>query len=291
MNLAVAVDFRLSAKLLLYIFYVASESVESQRKGIVNIMFPSTSAAHSVFKSLPGPEDLKIAERLNTSFPIRNVATHFCIPDTILFRAFRAMILVTMTANDDKFRTKTHIGQWTEWQYELMGYGIPVDLLPMSPTGNVKTQMFKQFIRLRKAIEAPSGQNTETSSDSDDSIIVPHSAVECPNLNDVVFRAGKSYMCHPGNVMFRSLIESKMDEHYAATKREKASIAWSIVGEIERRGGRFLKWDTRGWWTPMEDRSEIRYKIPTCFRDFSRTMKARRKRAQMDSNQQQQQQV
>jgi hypothetical protein len=169
-----------------------------------------------------------------------------------------------------------------------MGYGIPVDLLPMSPTGNIKTQMFKQFIRLRKAIEAPSGQNTETSSGSDDSIIVPHSAIECPNLKDVVFRAGKSYMCHPGNVMFRSLIESRMEEHYSATKREKASIAWSIVGEIERRGGRFLKWDIRGWWTLMEDRAEIRYKIPTCFRDFSRAMKARRRRTQMNSNQQQQ---
>jgi hypothetical protein len=114
-------------KLLLYMFYVASESVESQRKGVVNIFFPSTSAVHSVFKSLPGPEDRKLAERLNNAFPIRLVATHFCIPDTILFRVFRAMILLTLQENHEKFRTKTHIGTSKACTVQCFFFAIQVD--------------------------------------------------------------------------------------------------------------------------------------------------------------------
>jgi hypothetical protein len=34
------------------------------------------------------------------------------------------------------------------------------------------------------------------------------SVVDCPNSNDVVFRQGTSLYCHPGNVRFRSLVES-----------------------------------------------------------------------------------
>ena len=90
-------------------------------------------------------------------------------------------------------------------------------------------------------------------------------------------------MVHPGNVMFRSLIESKIDEHFAATRSQKAAIAWSIVREVELKGGRFLKWDNRGWWTEFEDRSEIRYKIPTYFRDFTRNNKARKQRMKLKS--------
>ena len=169
-----------------------------------------------------------------------------------------------------------------------MGYGIPIDLLPISPTGNIKTLMLQQWLRIRKMKESQYGQEKKDlppgSDDSDDSSVVPcHNAVECPNLNDVVFRPGKSYMVHPGNVMFRSLIESKIDEHFAATRSQKAAIAWSIVREVELKGGRFLKWDNRGWWTEFEDRSEIRYKIPTYFRDFTRNNKARKQRMKLKS--------
>jgi hypothetical protein len=168
-----------------------------------------------------------------------------------------------------------------------MGYGIPIDLLPISQTGNIKKTSLLHWIRLRGMIESqqqqlqmggiivPSLVFGISDDSTDDDPIDALSAIECPNLNDVIFRTGKSYMCHPGNVMFRSLIEAKLDEHFSSTRKEKAAIAWWIVEQVEVKNGRFLKWDQRGWWTEFEDRSEIRYKIPTYFRDFSRNVKAR----------------
>lgn len=54
------------------------------------------------------------------------------------------------------------------------------------------------------------------------------------------------------------LIESNMEDYYAATRRRKAELAWGIIREVERMGGRFLKWHDRGWWTKLEDRPEVR---------------------------------
>jgi hypothetical protein len=179
-------------------------------------------------------------------------------------------------------------GKWTEWQYKLMGYGIPIDTLPVTPTGNVKTSMLLQWARVRESIESPPGQDNSfgpSSGDSDDSTSAPASIIECPNLSDVILRPGKSVMCHPGNVFFRSLIESRMDEHFSATRSEKAAIAWSIVREVERRGGRFLRWVNHGGWTEFEEQSKIRYKIPTYFRDLRRNTNARRIRMLQKSNQ------
>lgn len=283
MNLAMHIDFPLTTRLIFYFMTVASESVETQRKGIVKVVYPTNTSAFTT--SLPSPSERQLATKMNAAIPMRLIAFHICSPDTLFFKFLRAMVIITKHGNG-KFRVRTHTGSWTEWQYALMGYGIPIDLLPVSPTGNVKTLMLQQWIRVRQMVESPHGlQNEMISSDSDDSSsMVSDSAIECPNLNDVVFRPGKSYMCHPGNVMFRSLIESKIDEHFAATRTEKAAIAWAIVREVERRGGRFLRWDNRGWWTEFEDRSEIRYKIPTYFRDFTRNKKARKLYRKLQNN-------
>lgn len=298
------------AKILYYFMLVASESVESQRRGLVKVLYP-TNFSKDTLTVLPTREHQGIATKMNASYPIRLVAMHICHPDTFLFRLLRALLILTKYG-DGKFRVIAHygtsnvfklihssicicrlcsfdttfflcLGLYTEWQYQLMGYGIPIDLLPLSPTGNIKTLMLQQWLRVRKMKETQHGQDKKDpppgGDDSDDSSVVPcHNAIECPNLNDVVFRPGKSYMVHPGNVMFRSLIESKIDEHFAATRSQKAAIAWSIVRDVELKGGRFLKWDNRGWWTEFEDRSEIRYKIPTYFRDFTRNKKARKER-------------
>mmetsp|Transcript_20998 Transcript_20998/g.43231 ORF Transcript_20998/g.43231 Transcript_20998/m.43231 type:complete len:475 (+) Transcript_20998:260-1684(+) len=285
-DLSLALDFVMTAKILYYFMLVASESVESQRRGLVKVLYPSN-FSEDPLSLLPTREHQRLAAKMNASFPIRLVAMHICHPDTFFFRLFRAILIVTKYG-DTKFRVVSHYGLYTEWQYQLMGYGIPIDLLPISPTGNIKTLMLQQWLRIRKMKESQYGQEKKDlppgSDDSDDSSVVPcHNAVECPNLNDVVFRPGKSYMIHPGNVMFRSLIESKIDEHFAATRSQKAAIAWSIVREVELKGGRFLKWDNRGWWTEFEDRSDIRYKIPTYFRDFTRNNKARKQRMKLKS--------
>jgi len=265
-DLSLSLDFEKTCKVLMYLMHVASENVESQKRGVIFIIISSKIS----FSVLPSPDNQRFAQKMNDSFPIRLVAMHFCIPETMYYRMLQSIVLLSHTS-ETRFRYKTHFGKLTEWHYALMGYGVPPSVLPISQEGVIKTSVLQQWIRVRKSIE-------NRSQDRDDADGPLDQTIECPNMNDIIFRTGKSYVCHPGNVMFRSLIESKTDEHFAASRSEKAVIAWWIVREVERRGGRFLRWDSRGWWTEIKDRSEIRYKIPTYFRDFRRNMKARRNR-------------
>jgi hypothetical protein len=154
------------------------------------------------------------------------------------------------------------VGTPTELQYQLMGYGIPVDLLPMTGTGNVKVKNHQQWIKTRRVVE-------------EDNDLTP---VECPNLNDVCFRFGKSYLSHPGNAIFRGLVEANFVEHNDSTTTDaKIAVSWRVVEEIERNNGRFLVWDNRGWWTELRDRNQIRSKVAV-------SLKEQKKRALAQKN-------
>lgn len=171
-----------------------------------------------------------------------------------------------------------------------MGYGIRPDQLPVTETGNIKLRNLQQWMKFRKLIEmrrmdsipaaATTASNANGSSntiDIDDttSIVVSDSAIECPGLDDVIFRFGKGNLCHPGNMMFRGLIEDKLDEHTNATNNaEKMEITWWIVKEVtERRKGRFLTWDSQGWWVEIRDPSQIRSKVAASFKEHKKRLK------------------
>ena len=89
----------------------ASESVESQRKGIVKIIYPTNlNVDRSTIQSLPSPEERKIAETMNDAIPIRVVALHFCVPDTFMSRLFRAMLILSFSRSEGRFRVISHSG-------------------------------------------------------------------------------------------------------------------------------------------------------------------------------------
>jgi hypothetical protein len=145
-----------------------------------------------------------------------------------------------------------------------MGYGIPIELLPVTETGNVKCKNLQQWIKVRKALERPTS--------SADSALLKTSCqlIECPGLNDVVFRFGTSYLSHPGNVMFLGLIESKIDEHSSSSQEEKRDITWWVIEQVQNeRKGRFLAWNGKtGSWSIVIDQMQIRNKVALCFREL-----------------------
>jgi len=99
--------------------------------------------------------------------------------------------------------------------------------------------------------------------------------IECPCLNDVLYERSKPCNTHPGNVRFKALIEEKKADRDALDQTGKRDFAWTIVEEIEDRNGRFLKWDKKqGFWVCLEDRSDIRTKVASSFRDFQKTARA-----------------
>jgi hypothetical protein len=118
--------------------------------------------------------------------------------------------------------------------------GIPIELLPTTDTGNIKSVYFKQWINLRTYLEheeqthvinnnnsTPASSDINNSGYDSDVVSTPSPPshllyylantndiiVECPLSNDVIFRRGKIMNLHSGNEKFQDLIESYIYEH------------------------------------------------------------------------------
>lgn len=161
-----------------------------------------------------------------------------------------------------------------------MGYGIPVETLPFDEVTQVlKTKNSASFINVRRKIEA----KQYPMYNADNTSMVGETMIECPSLHDVIFRPGKSYMSHPGNMMFRELIEKHINEHNGATQERKKNLTWQVIDEVETKGGRFLEYNrSLGTWTELNDRNTVRHKIATYFKEYRRKVKAQQ---QLQTNQ------
>ena len=58
---------------------------------------------------------------------------------------------------------------------------------------------------------------------------------------DVVFGRGRGIRDAPGNVNFRRIINSHMQEYNSAARLEKGTISAMVVKKIKAQGGRFLR--------------------------------------------------
>lgn len=92
------------------------------------------------------------------------------------------------------------------------------------------------------------------------------------------FRSGnKVFLFHPGNLLFRNLVESKYEEHeYAQTQSAKVDITRAVIAEIlVERGGRFVVWDKDlGWYVQLTNESQIREKVAVYMREFKKRVRA-----------------
>ena len=165
------------------------------------------------------------------------------------------------------------IGEPIELQYALRCFGIKAgDNLPITPSGVIKTNYIRQWIRLRKLIESESNDNNNN---------IISDIVECPYLNDVLLRQGGTLKNkHMGNMMFSNLIKINLQkECYNHQTNGELTLQYDIDDRtnIKTRkitnkiidaiitgdgGGRFLSYSNeyKGWYH-MTDREQIYSKV------------------------------
>lgn len=251
-GLAIQYDSKLRYKMLYYLLWTAADDVETQLKGIVVIIWPVS----DITQHLHNKDDMmKLQKKILKGSPVRVCAFHFCVPDSPIFHLLRTIFTLTLD-RDKRSRLKFHVGQRTELQYSVGGYGIPVDHIPLTETGNVKTQNLRLWLNLRNIKE-----NGEE---------MAQNIIECPGSNDVLFRPSKLIKGHPGNVKFQSLIERCHERGMGVTAASR-----EIVSEIQEDGGRVLIWNKRGWWTNSTDQAQKQFKVSVSYRDYKKKNKAK----------------
>jgi hypothetical protein len=171
-------------------------------------------------------------------------------------------------------------GSLLEIHYDLMTFGIPTKLLPVTAQGEADFQHHYDWISSRKSIEATSIEAKEeqtTPCGKDDSITVPR-------RNDVMMGTLKVAQSHAGNRQYQNLIREYQARYDACeTRIEKTIIASVIVMKVKGYGGRFLfrKKGESNWSEAAE--SAANEKVTNAFRGRRKTAAARFKRIIDDS--------
>jgi len=256
-------DVFLRMKILMYLNWVVSEDLETQRKGIVIVAWIFDEGEDTTWQTTLRPKMKSnsglIHNKNYNSLPVRVTSIqHFYVQDTAFFRSMATLFVFYMEPQYRKFY-KSYFGNQTELLYKLAGFGIPHDLLPISCTGNIKTANHHSWINFQRM------RLLREKNHNGDEI------VECPRSEDVVFKKGPGYRNNPGNLYFRGLIESAGNEHQDAGKGKKYQLTLRIVEQIEEINGRFLEWSKpKKMWVVNKDRNSIRTKVASMIKQYNR---------------------
>jgi hypothetical protein len=127
-------------------------------------------------------------------------------------------------------------------------------VLPFTDSNNLKTKYLNLWMRGRRAIDQHQEEEAKRINNEGGDCF---NMVDCPALSDVVFKTGTSNLSHPGNSVFHEMIRCQSAD---ASHISPDSVG-IILEDVTRRNGRFLEWDSCGYWKVIFDPVAIRQKI------------------------------
>mmetsp|Transcript_24495 Transcript_24495/g.58102 ORF Transcript_24495/g.58102 Transcript_24495/m.58102 type:complete len:291 (+) Transcript_24495:1041-1913(+) len=214
--------------------------------------------------------DFRAIGELSMSIPCRIAAMHMCLPsDERAANFIRAASMIWSPSASDRVRTQVHFGSPLEWQYQLLSFGLPGTELQHLLSGELDPKSVSKCFVAFEAVDnarkrfAVSHGIFCTASD------VPW--IECPGRYDILFAQGGNGWSHTGNQEFRSLLESRRQEHSEAQNKEKAQIIDEIVETLRRDNYRFLSYyKDHAVWMLIDENAAIRNKVAVAMRDHVR---------------------
>jgi len=276
----------LQNKIFIYMSYVVGRDVESARRGAVVLVW-----FDAMLESGTTNDITRIYQggiKSHKMSMLRCSAIHICSPDTHFYHLQRSIL--SLSFGSMRSRISMHLGESTELRYILNGYGISTDTIPISWTGTVKVGYLKQWLRIRQYLEDPyfykynicndskfcsvmcnnNNNNNNNNNTSKPCNCKNSQPIECPRLNDILFKKGKSAKNHPGNAHFRSQIQYKYEHTVNSITSFEPGTAHSITQslvkhfyeEVQKGNMRVLMWNEKlSWWSILKDERLVRKKI------------------------------
>jgi hypothetical protein len=170
-------------------------------------------------------------------------------------------------------------GALLEIHYNLMTFGIPTKVLPVTNQGEVAWQHHYDWISRRESIEAKNLQaiKEEQTTPSDEKSN-KNDCIDVPRPCDVLMGVGKLTHLHTGNMRYQFMIDEYQERYDSCpTRIDKTIITSEIVMKVKESGGRFLlrkKGETN--WSEADD-FLAREKVANAFRGRRKSAIARSK--------------
>eukprot|EP00934_Nitzschia_sp_Nitz4_P009404 Nitzschia sp. Nitz4//scaffold99_size76975//32504//34201//NITZ4_005575-RA/size76975-snap-gene-0.2-mRNA-1//1//CDS//3329560847//9394//frame0 len=221
-------------KTVWYLLSQASRDVETQRRGIISLIYAVCDNWVEKFDKVT----FRGIDKLKRALPVRTTGVHYCYSDP----TFGALVsfISAIFHRRSRVRSRLHRGTHTEVQYELMSFGIPTQSLPVTSNGTFRKKEYDTFIKSRLAEEKSPPSQSET-------------MIVIPSRKDVLFGKGKTTQRRLGNMFFSSVLEERMNDYLAAPRSERVDIQQQVVERIRATGGRFLRQTDAGIWVEVDD--------------------------------------
>ena len=132
-----------------------SSDVVAQRTGVVEIAYQDGSLSDGGHT----PERHRKTMRLRNCLPIKVCSQHLCINDP----AIKLLIKLVSPILNKGFlsRIRIHNGTHCEMQYELLGYGIPLGVLPVNSLGECNNEYHSPWLQKRRRQEELEAQECQ----------------------------------------------------------------------------------------------------------------------------------
>lgn len=264
-------------RIILYFFCCLSEDEETQKKGYVSIAVPD----RSVFEAFKGISDAETRQDwkdyLNNSYkPVRLSAFHLVHPEGPAFQLLKAFWVAYMSRKEDRGKARFYTDLELETQYQLLTYGIPIQELPLTVTGTLKTKNHLLWMKSRKMIDKARATGQEMSK----------MGTFHPGVNDVLFSRGGN-ASHFGNLEFQQMILSRIDAYNEGGRKERTAIRNEMIQLVHEKGCRFLTLQTDGWWVELANEKLLMEKVTNAVYDCNRKAmaKGRRQEARSETTQ------
>lgn len=218
-----------------------------------------------------------------------------CCSDPVEYVINRAGIRLLPASTAAKIRI--HLGTHMECQYALRAYGIPLEMLPISPVDlspdltnhrkwyQRRMQLEKEWKQLQSNRQGLSSvkEGNVTGSPSqrvEDGVLQDHNtsphhhgklkAAIQPQPTDVLF--GRGSLMHPGNIRFRQMVtENSQSYELARGKQQKIIASGQLLEAMKRNGVRFLVYEKEAGQWKTATNAQARNKIAKTIRNRRRT--------------------
>lgn len=253
----------------MYIVQILGSDETTQKFGCVMIFYAGFASGETSFLNEPNIQNT--VRKVISAFCLRVGAIHICFPNTPTYQ-FAAAGLSLLAPSIIRVRVRQHLGSLTECKFSLMTYGIPVDQLPITASGRIKTTNHIRWIKTQRERE-----------ESIQMCLPPFEGVDCPLVTDILIgNTRPSFKHNPGNMVYNDVMDSYYGQYVgAADTQEKMRITWKVLEDLNQAGCRILARDRRGWWT-VASTDRAREKIAHDFRVTLKRMSAVRKRSQVN---------
>lgn len=158
-------------------------------------------------------------------------------------------------------------GDCKELHYQLMTFGIPTQLLPISDQCEYNFEHVQSFLDSRRKME---GSSSSLTSNSNSNPKFTHNialTMMIPGSFDVLIGRHKVAQTHVGNIKYLHLIDTHMKRYESAERGNKKKIAAEVTKLVKDSGGRFLDCSdaTSDQWYEVQDDIAVE-KACTAFR-------------------------